>query len=83
MILPVSARCSKRASSARTKVFPGWPVRSGVIGAQYGARVGQRLRGEQLRALLAALVLLVALRLGYALFIVPDELYTIAKGVVA
>ncbi len=51
----------------------------GVIGAQYGARVGQRLRGDQLRALLAALVLLVALRLGYALFVVPDELYTISR----
>ncbi|MCI5078207.1 sulfite exporter TauE/SafE family protein [Oricola sp.] len=51
-----------------------------VIGAQYGAKAGQRLRGEQLRALLAALVLLVALRLGYALFVVPDEIYSIARG---
>ena len=33
----------------------------GVIGAQFGAQVGQALRGEQLRALLALLVLLVAL----------------------
>ena len=51
-----------------------------VVGAQYGAKAGQRLRGEQLRALLAALVLLVALRLGYALFVVPDEIYSITKG---
>src|SRR5690606_35944007 len=29
----------------------------GVVGAQYGAKVGQKLRGEQLRALLALLVL--------------------------
>jgi uncharacterized membrane protein YfcA len=50
-----------------------------VVGAQYGAKAGQRLRGEQLRALLAALVLLVALRLAYTLFIVPDELYTISR----
>ena len=49
----------------------------GVIGAQYGAKAGQRLKGEQLRALLAALVLLVALRLAFSLFIVPDSLYTI------
>jgi uncharacterized membrane protein YfcA len=49
-----------------------------VVGAQYGAKAGQRLRGEQLRALLAALVLLVALRLAYTLFVVPDELYTIS-----
>jgi len=50
-----------------------------VVGAQYGAKAGQRLRGEQLRALLAALVLLVALRLGYALFVVPDEIYSISR----
>lgn len=50
----------------------------GVIGAQYGAKVGQKLRGEQLRALLAALVLLVALRLAFALFVVPNNLYSIA-----
>ena len=51
-----------------------------VAGAQYGAKAGQRLRGEQLRALLAALVLLVALRLGYALFVVPDEIYSISRN---
>ncbi|MBO6636999.1 MAG: sulfite exporter TauE/SafE family protein [Roseitalea sp.] len=52
----------------------------GVAGAQYGARAGQRLRGEQLRAMLAILVLLVALRLAYTLFVVPDELFTLAIG---
>ena len=52
----------------------------GVAGAQYGARAGQRLRGEQLRAMLAVLVLLVALRLAYALFVVPDELYSVTIG---
>ena len=50
-----------------------------VVGAQYGAKAGQRLRGEQLRALLAGLVLLVALRLGYTLFVVPDEIYSISR----
>ncbi len=35
----------------------------GVIGAQFGARVGQNLRGDQLRALLALLVLAVGIRL--------------------
>ena len=34
----------------------------GVVGAQFGAQVGQVLRGEQLRALLALLVLGVAFR---------------------
>lgn len=50
----------------------------GVIGAQYGARAGQKLRGEQLRMLLALMVLAVALRLGYDLFIQPDNLFSIS-----
>jgi uncharacterized membrane protein YfcA len=48
----------------------------GVAGAQYGARAGQKLRGEQLRALLALLVLAVALRLAFDLFIQPDNIYS-------
>ena len=39
----------------------------GVIGAQFGAEAGRKLRGDQLRALLALLVLAVALRLGFEL----------------
>jgi uncharacterized membrane protein YfcA len=50
----------------------------GVAGAQYGAKAGQRLRGEQLRALLAALVLLVALRLAFDLFVPPDNIYSLS-----
>ncbi|MCC0025437.1 MAG: sulfite exporter TauE/SafE family protein [Zhengella sp.] len=50
----------------------------GVIGAQYGAKVGQRLRGEQLRALLAGLVLLVGLRLAIDLFLQPANIYSLA-----
>jgi uncharacterized protein len=49
----------------------------GVAGAQYGAKAGQRLRGEQLRALLGALVLAVALRLAFDLFVAPDNLYSL------
>lgn len=49
----------------------------GVAGAQYGAKAGQRLRGEQLRALLALLVLAVALRLGFDLFVRPPALYSL------
>ncbi|EJN05356.1 putative permease [Phyllobacterium sp. YR531] len=54
----------------------------GVIGAQYGARIGQKLRGEQLRALLALLVLAVGLRLAIELFVTPDDLYSISLAVV-
>ncbi|MCY6382511.1 sulfite exporter TauE/SafE family protein [Hoeflea prorocentri] len=51
---------------------------AGVIGAQYGVRVGQKLRGEQLRALLALLVLAVGVRLALDLVIQPDELYSVS-----
>ena len=43
----------------------------GVIGAQFGAAAGARLKGEQLRFLLAALVLLVCLRIGWDLVVTP------------
>ena len=49
----------------------------GVIGAQIGAYVGQRLQGEQLRALLAIIVLAVGARLLFDLVIEPQELYSI------
>jgi uncharacterized protein len=50
----------------------------GVAGAQYGANAGQKMRGEQLRALLALLVLSVGLRLAYGLFVTPDSIFTIS-----
>ena len=49
----------------------------GVAGAQYGAKAGQKLRGEQLRALLALLVLAVAIRLAFGLFLRPPSLYSL------
>jgi len=52
----------------------------GVIGAQYGVRVAARLRGEQLRLLLALLVLAVGARLLVTLVARPDDLYSIAVG---
>jgi uncharacterized protein len=51
----------------------------GVIGAQYGASAGQRLRGEQLRALLALLVLAVGLRLAFSLFSTPASLFVLSS----
>lgn len=50
----------------------------GVAGAQYGAEVGRKLRGEQLRALLALLVLAVAIRLGFDLFVKPGNIYSLS-----
>ena len=49
----------------------------GVIGAQFGARAGQRMRGERLRLLLGMLVLAVGLRFAYDLVVQPDDLFTI------
>ena len=52
----------------------------GVIGAQIGAQVGARLKAEQLRILLALLVLMVCGKLGVDLLMEPAELYSIASG---
>jgi len=49
----------------------------GVIGAQYGAAVGHKLKGEQLRALLGLLVLAVCLRLGYDLVVTPSDFFSL------
>ncbi|HEV8677916.1 MAG TPA: sulfite exporter TauE/SafE family protein [Stellaceae bacterium] len=49
----------------------------GVIGAQLGARFGTRLRGEQLRFLLAGLVLAVAAKLAFDLTARPASLYAV------
>ncbi len=49
----------------------------GVIGAQFGARAGQKIRGEQLRLLLGILVLLVGLRFAFDLVLPPGELFSL------
>ena len=49
----------------------------GVIGAQLGTRFGTRLRGEQLRFLLALLVLAVGAKLAHDLTIRPTSLFVI------
>jgi uncharacterized protein len=49
----------------------------GVIGAQIGGRLGAKLPGEQLRVLLAALILFVAIRLAWELGTRPAELYSV------
>jgi uncharacterized membrane protein YfcA len=51
-----------------------------VIGAQYGFRVGQKLRGEMLRALLALLVLSVGIRLAIGLLLTPADIYSVVTG---
>ncbi|VAW05931.1 Sulfite exporter TauE/SafE [hydrothermal vent metagenome] len=54
-----------------------------VIGAQIGARFGLKLKGEQLRILLAILVLAVCTKMAVDLVSEPDELYSVTtRGVV-
>jgi uncharacterized membrane protein YfcA len=48
-----------------------------VVGAQLGARLAQRLKPDYLRLLLAALVLVVAIRMAIGLGWRPDEIYTV------
>jgi len=52
-------------------------VIGGVIGGQFGVRAGQKLRGEQLRLLLALMVLGVAIRILLDLVVRPSELFNI------
>ncbi len=49
----------------------------GVIGAQFGAQAGQRIRSENLRLLLGLLILCVGIRFAVTLVIQPDDLYSI------
>ncbi len=52
----------------------------GVIGAQIGARFGVRLKGEQLRGLLALIVLAVCGKLFFDLVVTPADLYALGGG---
>jgi uncharacterized membrane protein YfcA len=53
----------------------------GVVGAQLGAAAGERLKAEQLRFLLATLVLMVGLRFAWQLIAPPSDLYSITVPV--
>ena len=54
----------------------------GVVGAQIGVGLGARLRAEQLRILMALLVLAVCGKLAFDLFITPEDLYSITPGII-
>src|SRR5690606_10987155 len=49
----------------------------GVVGAQFGARIGQNLRSDHLRALLALLIIAVAVRFLFSIVAPPDERYSL------
>ncbi len=52
----------------------------GVIGAQIGTRAGSFLRGEQLRGLLALVVLGVCARMLFDLVVTPNDLFSLASS---
>ena len=49
-----------------------------VIGAQFGSKYSVRLKGEQLRILLALMVIGVCVKIAYDLIVTPADLYSIA-----
>lgn len=53
-------------------------IMGGVVGAQLGTQLGARLKGEQLRILLALLVLAVCARIAFDLVVPPADIYSIA-----
>ena len=52
----------------------------GVIGAQIGTRIGVKMKAEQLRILLAIMVLAVCGKLAFDLLVQPNELYSLGTG---
>jgi uncharacterized membrane protein YfcA len=52
----------------------------GVVGAQFGAVAGERLKGEQLRFLLATFILAVCARFAWQLIAPPGDLYSFARS---
>ncbi|MCB2111574.1 MAG: sulfite exporter TauE/SafE family protein [Rhodobacteraceae bacterium] len=52
-------------------------IAGGVVGAQLGARAGQKIRAEELRVALAVLVVGVCLKVGWDLVATPDDLFNI------
>ena len=49
----------------------------GVIGAQFGTMIGAKLKAEQLRILLALMVLVVCAKLAFDLVVEPSELFSL------
>jgi uncharacterized membrane protein YfcA len=55
-------------------------IAGGVIGAQFGTAVGEKLRSEHLRILLAALILLVAARMAIYLVLPPQDVFSLVTA---
>jgi hypothetical protein len=80
MILAVSAVTTMihaTTTQAVDIVLAGLLLVGGVIGAQYGAALATRLKPDLLRLALAAIILMVALRMLLGLTWRPDEIFSI------
>lgn len=55
-------------------------ILGGVAGVQYGVRTGAKLRGVELRLVMALLVLAVGGRLLFDLIVTPADLYSVVTG---
>jgi uncharacterized membrane protein YfcA len=58
-------------------LLAGVLILGGVVGAQFGVRMGTQMRGEQLRFLLAVLVLAVGARLLIDLVVTPTDIFSV------
>lgn len=61
-------------------VLAGLLLIGSVVGAQYGARLSHRIPNYLLRLMMAFLLLIVAGRLAYGLFITPAEIFTLVTS---
>ncbi|MFZ4122596.1 MAG: sulfite exporter TauE/SafE family protein [Caulobacterales bacterium] len=58
-------------------VLAGLLIAGGVVGAQFGARVGAGMRAEELRAVLGIVVLATGIKLFFDLIVAPTEVFTL------
>jgi uncharacterized membrane protein YfcA len=82
IIITTTVACVLQAGRNQTVdiVLSVMLLAGGVVGAQLGARASARFRAEELRALLAVIVLLVGLRMGLGLFITPEDPFVMVGG---
>lgn len=82
IIITTSVTCILQAGRNQTVdiVLGTLLLIGGVLGAQLGAKASARFRAEELRALLALIVLLVGLRMGLSLFIAPSDPFILVAG---
>jgi uncharacterized membrane protein YfcA len=62
-------------------MLAGILVLGGVLGAQFGAGAGSRLKGEELRTVLALLIIAIAARLLVSLVLTPSDIYSLTVAI--